>query len=155
MKFIYLILSLIILISCKDDHESIHEEMDKISNELRKFDIQLIELYKESENNPKGVITKADSFLIANRKVKDKYKSQIKSNVESSLHYLKAELYYKIGKYDESIHELDFEEYKKGSAAIAYAANYVKLKDFQTAKKFIDSIGSWNGDYYALGNYYE
>ncbi|WP_143076449.1 tetratricopeptide repeat protein [Flavobacterium swingsii] len=132
-----------------------HEEMDKVSNELRNFDVQLIKLYKESENNPKGVISKIDSLLVANKKETDKYKSQIKSSIESSLHYFKAELFYKIGKYDKSISELDFEDYKKGDAAIAYTANYVKLKDFKTAKSFIDSIGRCNGNYYALGNYYE
>jgi tetratricopeptide (TPR) repeat protein len=132
-----------------------HEEMDKVSNEFRKFDIQLINLYKKSENNPKEVITIVDSFLIANKKETDKYKSQIKTNIESSLHYFKAELFYKTGKYDKSISELDFSKYKNGSVAIAYAANYIKLKDYKTAKSFIDSIGNWNGNYYALGNYYE
>jgi tetratricopeptide (TPR) repeat protein len=132
-----------------------HEEMDKVSNEFRKFDIQLIKLYKKSENNPKEVITIVDSFLIANKKETDKYKSQIKTNIESSLHYFKAELYYKTGKYDKSISELDFSKFKNGNVAIAYAANYIKLKDYKTAKSFIDSIGNWNGNYYALGNYYE
>jgi tetratricopeptide (TPR) repeat protein len=155
MKFIYIILLLLTFISCKDDHERMHEEMDKVSNEFRNFDVQLIKLYKQSESNPKKVISVVDSFLIANRKETDKYKSQIKSNVESSLHYFKAELFYKIGKYDKSIKELDFEKCRNGDVAIAYASNYVKLKDYKTAKSFIDSIGNWNGNYYAIGNYYE
>ncbi|QDW20758.1 hypothetical protein [Flavobacterium sp. KBS0721] len=129
--------------------------MDKVSNEFRNFDIQLIKLYKESENNPKEVISKVDSFLVANKNETGRYRSQIKSNIEKSLHYFKAELFHKIGKYNESIGELNFEDNKNGDAAIAYAANYVKLKDFKTAKSFIDSIGNWNGNYYALGNYYE
>jgi len=155
MKFIYIILLLLTFISCKDDHERMHEEMDKVSNEFRNFDIQLIKLYKESENNPKEVISKVDSFLVANKNETGRYRSQIKSNIEKSLHYFKAELFHKIGKYNESIGELNFEDNKNGDAAIAYAANYVKLKDFKTAKSFIDSIGNWNGNYYALGNYYE
>ena len=155
MKFICIILLVLTFISCKDDHERMHEEMDKVSNESRKFDIQLIKLYKKSENNPKEVIPIIDSFLVANKKETDKYKSQIKSNIESSLHYFKAELFYKLGKYNESIGELNFEDYKIGKAAIAYAANYAKLKDFKSAKSFIDSIGNCNGNYYALGNYYE
>ena len=146
---------LLTFISCKDDHERMHEEMDKVSNEFRNFDIQLIKLYKESENNPKEVISKVDSFLVANKNETGRYRSQIKSNIEKSLHYFKAELFHKIGKYNESIGELNFEDNKNGDAAIAYAANYVKLKDFKTAKSFIDSIGNWNGNYYALGNYYE
>jgi len=155
MKFICIILLVLTFISCKDDHERMHEEMDKVSNESRKFDIQLIKLYKKSENNPKEVIPIIDSFLVANKKETDKYKSQIKSNIESSLHYFKAELFYKLGKYNESIGELNFEDYKIGKAAIAYAANYAKLKDFKSAKSFIDSIGNCYGNYYALGNYYE
>ena len=146
---------LLTFISCKDDHERMHEEMDKVSNEFRNFDIQLIKLYKESENNPKEVISKVDSFLVANKNETGRYRSQIKSNIEKSLHYFKAELFHKIGKYNESIGELNFEDNKNGDAAIAYTANYVKLKDFKTAKSFIDSIGNWNGNYYALGNYYE
>lgn len=155
MKFIYIILLLLTFISCKDDHERIHEEMDKVSNEFRNFDIQLIKLYKDSENNPKEVISKVDSFLVANKNETDKYRSQIKSNIEKSLHYFKAELLHKIGKYKESIGELNFEDNKTGRTAIAYASNYIKLKEYKTAKSFIDSIGNWNGNYYALGNYYE
>ena len=146
---------LLLLFSCKDEHERMHEEMDKVSNEFRKFDVQLIKLYKKSENNPKEVISIIDSFLVANKNETDKYKSQIKTNIESSLHYFKAELLYKTGKYDKSIRELDFSKYKNGKIAIAYAANYIKLKDYKAAKSFIDSIGNNNGNYYALGNYYE
>jgi tetratricopeptide (TPR) repeat protein len=148
------------MISCKDvvfpltDYDT-EMEMEKVSKEMQKFDDILIKLYSESENNTEKVITKADSLLVVNRIETDKYKSQIKSDIENSLHYLKAEIFYKIGKYKESINELNFENDKTGEAAIAYAANYVKLKDFKKAKSFIDSIGNQNGDYYALGNYYE
>ena len=150
----------LLMISCKDvvfpmtDYDT-EMEMEKVSKERQKFDDILIKLYTESENNPKRVIRKSDSLLITNKRETEKYRSQIKSEVESKLHYLKAELFYKIGKYKESIGELNFEDDKTGDAAIAYAANYVKLKDFKTAKTFIDSIGNWNGDDYALGNYYE
>lgn len=154
MKYYLIILLTLTFISCRDDHDCC-EEADKVSAELRKFDNYLVTLYKESEKNPERVIRKSDSLLITNKKETEKYRSQIKSNVESKLHYFKAELFYKIGKYNESIGELNFEDDKTGNAAIAYAANYVKLKDFKTAKSFIDSIGNWNGNYYALGNYYE
>jgi hypothetical protein len=150
----------LIMISCKDnvfpltDYDT-EMEMKKVSEEFEKFDKQLIILYKESENNPKKVIAKADSLLNANKKETDKYKSQIKPNIESNLHYLKAELFYKIGRYNESISELNFEDYRNGDYAIAYASNYIKLKDFKKAKSFIDSIQNWHGDDFALGNYYE
>ncbi|KFF06671.1 hypothetical protein B0A68_01550 [Flavobacterium reichenbachii] len=129
--------------------------MDKVSNEYRKFDIELIKLYKKSENNPKDMITIIDSFLVNSRNKTDKYRTQIKPQTDQSLHYFKAELLYKIGKYKESIGELNFEKNKTGNIAIAYAANYIKLKDYKTAKSFIDSIGNSNGNYYAIGNYYE
>jgi tetratricopeptide (TPR) repeat protein len=145
---------LVLLFSCRNEHEAC-EEADKVSAELRKFDDYLITLYKEAEKNPEKVIRKSDSLFITNKKETERYRSQIKSNVESKLHYLKAEIFYKTGKYKESIEELNFEDYRTGEAAIAYAANYVKLKDFKSAKSFIDSIGNWNGNYYALGNYYE
>jgi hypothetical protein len=154
MKYFYTILLLLTFLSCKNEHEAF-DEADKVSMEMRKFDDYLVTLYKESENSPEIVIKKSDSLLIANKKETEKYRSQIKSNVESKLHYLKAELFYKIGKYNESINELNFENDRTGDAAIAYAANYVKLKNFKTAKSFIDSIGNWNGNYYAYGNYYE
>ena len=144
----------ILLFSCRNEHEAC-EEADKVSAEMRKYDSYLVRLYKESEKNPESVIRKSDSLLIANKNETEKYRSQIKFNVESKLHYLKAELFYKIGKYKKSIEELNFKDDKTGDAAIAYAANYIKLKDFKSAKSFIDSIGNWNGNYYALGNYYE
>lgn len=154
MKYYFILLVFLTFISCKNEHE-VCEEADKVSIEIRKFDNYLITLYKESKNNPKRVLTKSDSLLITNKKETEKYRSQIKSDVESKLYYLKAELFYQIGKYKESIEELNFEDDKTGNYAIAYAANYVKLKDFKKAKSCIDSIGNWNGNYYALGNYYE
>ncbi|MDI9311651.1 MAG: hypothetical protein QM535_15685 [Limnohabitans sp.] len=144
----------ILLFSCRNEHKAC-EEADKVSAEMRKYDIYLVSLYKESEKNPESIIKKSDSLLITNNKETEKYRSQIKTNVESKLHFLKAELFYKIGKYKKSIEELNFVGDKTGEAAIAYAANYVKLKDFKSAKSFIDSIGNINGNYYALGNYYE
>lgn len=144
------------ILSCKNSHDELHEEIEKVSMEYRKFETKLVALYKISEKDPNKVIVIIDSLLIANNKETNKYKSQIKTNIESRLHYFKAELLHKIGKYNESINELKQDDINNTSTgAIAYAANYVKLKDFKTAKSFIDSIGRWNGDYYALGNYYE
>ena len=154
----------LLIISCKNDkpdlsfdkeHEKMHQEDEKISEAFTNFENLLNKLYVESEKNPDKVLRKVDSLLLVNKNEKDKYISQIKPNIDHSLHSFKAELFYIIGKYKESIHELNTEDDKTGDAAIAYAANYVKLKDFKTAKSFIDSIGNWNGNYYALGNYYE
>lgn len=165
MKRYFLISILLTIISCKNSnnrfeveekaHMKLHEEMDKVDKEYSKFENQLSKLYGESENDAEKVLKKVDSLLLANKNEKDKYKSQIKSDIDRSLHSFKAELFYHLGNYKESISELNFEESKTGSTAIAYAANYVKLKDFKKAKSFIDSIGNCNGNYYALGNYYE
>lgn len=155
---------LVLLFSCKEitpdmtfekSHMEMHQEDEKISQEIRKFEAILTKLYIESKKNPNRVLLKIDSLFTANQNEIDKYKSQIKPNIEQSLHSFKAELLYHIGKYKESISELNFEEDKTGNTAISYAANYVKLKDFKTAKSYIDRIGNSNGDYYALGNYYE
>ncbi|MBF4471357.1 hypothetical protein [Flavobacterium sp. HJJ] len=136
-------------------HMEMHQEDEKISEEIQNFEAVLTKLYSESEKNPNRVLLKIDSLFTANQNETDKYKSQIKPNINRSLHSFKAELFYHIDKYKESIRELNFEDDKTGNTAISYAANYVKLKDFKTAKSFIDSIGNSNGDYYAIGNYYE
>lgn len=49
----------------------------------------------------------------------------------TSLHYLKAELLYKIGNYNNSIVELKSGDHDYGNDEVAYAANYIKLKDFK------------------------
>lgn len=165
MKFLCSLIISICIFSCKnslpplseeESHIEIHKEMDKISVELEKFDNQLVALYSESEKNPEIAITKADSLLNAFQKEKDEYKSRIRKNVESSINYFKAELYYKMGKYDQSIKELDKEGYDELNYGAAYAANYVKLKRFDKAKVAIDKIGKGYYIYdYVLGNYNE
>lgn len=166
MKNIFLILVLLSILSCKNTnnslaqeekaHMKLHEEMDKVDEEYRKFEKVLINLYSESETEPEKVIAKADSLLLINKSEKGKYKSQIKSSVENSLHSLKAELFYRIGKYSESITELETYDYISGERATKLAANYIKLKDKTKAKSFIDKIGKGFYIYdYALGNYNE
>ena len=164
MKNFFLILISLIVLSCKDanssrvqeekSHMKLHEEMDKVGKELGKFDKQLVKLYSFSEKNPEKAILSADSLLLLNKQEKDKYKSQIKSNVSTSLHRFKAEMLYQLGKYRESIAELETDDYKSGDIAAAYAANYVKLGEYEKAKSFVDKIGNYISDY-CLGNYYE
>ncbi|MEN2413523.1 hypothetical protein AAYQ19_06945 [Flavobacterium sp. D4] len=138
------------------DHAAIHEEMDKISAEFGKFRKELILLYAEGEKNPELALTKADTLLDIYNTTKEKYKSQIKQNVTTSINYLKAELYYKLGNYEQSIKELKKEKYDSGEHAAALAANYVKLKEFDKAKYYVEKIGPGFYIYdYALGNYYE
>lgn len=174
MKTLLALLISFVIFSCKDknkvliddqnksememeeSHMKMHEEMDKVSVEIRKFKSELTNLYTESEKNPNSVLIKADSLLKENENEKDKYKSQIKGNIARYLYYLKAELFYKLGKYEKSLIALEKKGYNNGDNAAAYAANYVKLKDYKKAKSFIDSIGKgWYIYDYALGNYYE
>jgi len=137
-------------------HMEFHEEMDKISEEYQKFETILVKLYDESIQNPQKTLLKTDSLLAVNKNEKDYIKSKNKDGISSQLHYLKSEIYYKIGDYKKSITELDFEKHKKFDIAVAYASNYIKLKQFEKAKSFIDSIGKGYYIYdYALGNYNE
>lgn len=166
MKHFFLILLTFTILSCnnnkryyteeENEHIEVHEEMEKIGKELQKFETILIKLYSEGEKNPRKVLLQIDTLIALNNKEKEKYKVQIKANVNESLFSLKAELFYKIGQYEESIRELNKSKYKSGDAAVAYAANYIKLKDYEKAKSFVDSIGKRCYLYdYALGNYYE
>lgn len=163
MKKLQLIIFIffLVIISCKDNDFPMNDyhtemEMDKVSEEFAKFDKLLENLYNESETKPEKVIKKVDSLLIVNQNETDKYKSQIKSNIATSLHYFKAELFYKIGNYNKSIIELKSGDHDYGDDEVAYAANYIKLNDFKNAKISIDSIpkSSRNTDY-ATANYYE
>lgn len=164
MKNFFLILISLIILSCKDtnsslaqeekEHMKLHEEMDKIGEEFEKFEKQLVNLYSFSEKNPEKAILSADSLLLVNKQEKDKFKSQIKSNITESLHRFKAEILYRLGKYRESIAELETYDYKSGDIAAAYAANYVKLKEYEKTKSFVDNIDNYICDY-SLGNYYE
>ncbi len=168
MKSIFIVLISLTIFSCKniiststedESHMELHKEMDKVGEEYTKFQKQLLSLYIESEKNPDLTISKADSLLLENKNEKDKYKSQIKGTIEDQLHYLKAELYYKKSEYKKSIIELDFDDdydFVSGDRACAYAANYLKLKQLDKAKSFVDSIGKGYYIYdYALANYYE
>lgn len=168
MKSIFILLISFTIFSCKninsksteeESHIKLHKEMDKVDDEYTKFQKQLLSFYIESEKNPDSIISKADSLLLVNKNEKDKYKSQIKGTIENQLHYLKAELYYKKNEYEKSIKELDFDDdydFVMGDRACAYAANYLKLKQFDKARSFVDSIRKAYYIYdYALANYNE
>ncbi|MFD1604177.1 hypothetical protein ACFSJW_08270 [Flavobacterium artemisiae] len=166
MKYFFLILLTVTILSCNNkkayyteeesEHIEVHEEIEKIDKEFQKFQTILVKLYKEGEKNPRKVLLQIDTLIALNNKEKEKYKVQIKSDVNESLFSLKAELFYKIGQYEESIKELNKSKYKSGDAAVTYAANYIKLKDYEKAKSFVDSIGKgWYLYDYALGNYFE
>jgi tetratricopeptide (TPR) repeat protein len=141
--FIFLLL---ILASCKKEGIELYEA------EIGKFETHLNDLYKESEINSEKVISKADSLLLKNESETDPIKSQIKKRFLVDLHYLKAELYYKLGKYEKSLNELKFEN---GGNEIAFICNYVKLKKFDKAKSILDSIPNYTFNTFIYANFYE
>jgi hypothetical protein len=170
LRFLIIINIILTFISCKqfksdnqtyeDYHSELHNEMDKVSAEIEKFDKQLLMLYQDSETQPQKVLSKIDSLIEVTKKEKDEIKSQISDNIISSLLYFKAEIYHNTGNYEKSIDNIYKSNYKYKSIhtkdATAIAANYIKLGKSDLAKSFIDSIGKGYYIYdYALGNYYE
>ena len=164
MKVLFFLL--VILLGCKSQskeeaiqdgfHIDSHVKLEKGTQELIKFEKLLINLYTESLKNAEKVILKADRLLIENKAETDPIKLMIKTGISNSLHYLKGELFFKLGKYDKSLLELSQFTSINSDVAIALASNYSKLKRFDKAKSFIDSIGRAYYLYnYALGNYYE
>ena len=165
-KIKVLLFLIVILIGCKNQsteettqtnfQEDSHYLFEKSSQELKKFEKVLESLYVEALTNRNDVILKVDSLLRDNETKKDPIHSRIESAISNSLHYLKAELFFKLGNYDKSIIELNHFTYINSDVAIALASNYSKLKRFDKAKSFTDSIGRAYYLYdYTLGNYYE
>jgi len=142
-------------------HIELHRDMERASEEMRKFEGQLSRLYVEAEKDPESAMAKADSLLELNKKETDKYKLQIKRSITDYLNFFRAELYYRGGNYNSSLKILldkDRNTYGfiNGDDALAIAANYTRLKEHDKAKSFVDSIGKgWYIYDYALGNYYE
>ena len=138
----------------KEYHEQIHDNLDKASEELNWFDNLLITLYKECEINPQRVIFKTDSILNSMSKESDSLHLGVKSNKIGYLHYLRGEIFYKIKQYKKSINEFKNETGQYNEFPLA--CNYVKLKDFNVAKLYIDSINNlyYISDY-VIGNFQE
>ncbi len=165
----HLILILLFFISCGDKptkvatkkeltfeehHAQIHYDLDRAGYELQIFDSILISLYTESEVNPERVILKTDSILKSISSENDTILFGIKSNKIGFIHYLRGELFYKIGKYRKSINEYKYETGRYNE--IPLACNYVKLKDFNKARLYIDSVNNSSYLYdFINGNYYE
>lgn len=165
-KIKVLLFLIVILIGCKNQstqettrtnfQEDSHYLFEKSSQELKKFEKVLESLYDEALTNQNDVILKVDSLLRDNEIKKDPIHSRIETSISNSLHYLKAEIFFELKDFEQSILELNQFTYLDGDVAIALASNYSKLKHFDKAKSFIDSIGIRYYLYdYVLGNYYE
>lgn len=127
--------------------------MNKISDEMNKFDDLLNKLYVQSLDNPNLVLSKIDSLFIANKNEIDPIKSQIKDDIEANLRYFKAEILYNIGDYNNSIKELKYGT--SGQDEIGLVCNYVKLNKFEKANQILDSIPNYTFNRFIYANFYE
>lgn len=141
------------------------DEMQRASDELDKFDKVIIGYYNTINNNPRKVISETQELI-------DKVKTEadpnnVKWNKLGSLFELRAETFYRIGEYENSIKEIYNDEQNnvetlKGEFSfssqdcIHLACNYAKLKDYGKTKTFIDSAGrGWYIVDFINANYYE
>ncbi|MEL1249038.1 tetratricopeptide repeat protein [Flavobacterium helocola] len=168
-KLIILSAVLIVLSSCKQkennpnlSHHDLHpgckheEELGKV---VDSFNLKLTPLY--NSNLPANIlIFKADSLIKDFNISKSQFRSEVSKMCQDQISYFKAEIFYKNGNFKESIKQINNSigkyPYVFGDNATALAANYVKLKDYESAKSYIDSLRK--GDYiyhYANAQYYE
>jgi tetratricopeptide (TPR) repeat protein len=141
-------------LTLEEHHAQIHYDLDRAGYELQIFDSILISLYNESEVNPTRVIFKTDSILNSMSSENDTIHFGVKSNKIGFIHYLRGEIFYKIGQYKKSIIEFKYETGLYNE--IPLACNYAKLKDYNRARLYIDSVK--NSLYlfdFLDGNYYE
>jgi len=141
------------------------EKMLKATDELDKFEEVLIGFYDQIKTNPGEVISKTEVLL--EKVTTEPDSNNVRSNKLRYLYELRAETFYKSGKFQQSIEEIykiekNYQETLGGrfsfgqKECIHLACNYIKLGDYSKAKKYIDSAG--NGYYIAdfiLANYFE
>jgi hypothetical protein len=160
---------LIVLFSCnqKDSNSNLsHHELhpgckreEEIAKVIDSFNLKLISLY-DSNLPADKLIFKADSLIENFKSSKSELRNEVSDMCQNQISYFKAEILYKNRNYRESIKEINNSigeyPYVFGNNATALAANYVKLKDYVSAKSYIDSLRK--GDYiynYANAQYYE
>ena len=131
-----------------DSSHSYEEEADKVFLNFQKV---LGKLYLISDTSSKRALTAADKYI---RQYKDTIgKRGFSVNEIEDLHYLKGEIFYKLGMYDSSLNEFKASPIN-GNSAIA--SNYMKLKMYDSA--FIILSKEAPGHYlynYEWANYYE
>jgi hypothetical protein len=174
LKLIYILILLLVLSSCKNkvknndavyltDYDNEKQE-NRAAAELDAFEQILIGYYKQMESNSAELIKQTDILINDIKKQPDP--NIVRWNKLRSLHDLRAETFYRMGKYQSSIAEIyktgkdspgsDGEFYFGDAGFIHLACNYVKLKDLQKAKLFLDSANTgWYITDYVVANYYE
>lgn len=170
MKKLVILSAVLIVLSCCNQKENnpnlsrhnLHpgckheEELGKVRDS---FNMKLISLYN-SDLPANILIFKADSLIKGFNTSKSELRNEVSNMCQAQISYFKAEIFYRNGNYKESIKQINnsIDEYPYffGDDATALAANYVKLKDYESAKSYIDSLRK--GDYiyhYANAQYYE
>ena len=138
-NIIYILTILLILSACKGrtqkDKEiciscDYEEEMQRIDEELDKFDKIIIEFYNQIDTNPNEVIKQTE--ILINNLQTEPDPDNIKWNKLGSLYDLRAETFYRMGKYQNSIDEI--------------------YKDVKNSQEMFNSNKiSFNGSHYILG----
>ena len=173
-KIIYILTSFFVLAGCDNSTHTkgkvatsynAQEQLQKASDELEKFDKIIIEYYNQIDASPTDVIKQTE--ILINKVKTEPDSNNVRWNKLGSLFGLRAETFYKEGEYQNSIIEIyneaqNMQEALGGAISLGsedcihLACNYVKLKDFSKAKKFLDSAGrSWYIFDYVKANYYE
>ena len=152
--------------------EEDEKEMQRVFDELEKFDTIIIEFYNQIETNPNKVIKQTE--ILINTLKTEPDSDCIRWNKLGDLYDLRAETFYRMGKYQNSIEEIYNNGknhpdgiYPDGRRVIndkllltnthyaRLACNYVKLQDFQKAKTYLDSVKNYAIKDYVIANYYE
>ncbi len=170
MKKLVILSAILIVLSCCNQkennpnlsHHDLHpdckheEELGKVRDS---FNLKLISLYN-SDFPANILILKADSLIKDFNTSKSELRGEVSNMCQDQISYFKAEIFYRNGNCKESIKQINNSigdyPYIFGDNATALAANYVKLKDYVSAKSYIDSLRK--GDYiyrYANAQYYE
>ncbi len=122
-----------------------------------------VSMYNQSKINPNDVIQQTEKLVLKINSGPDS--NNVRRNKLGGLYALRSEVFYKAGKYHNSIDEvmkrlaLDKSVFKAATLGtqdyIVLACNYVKLKDFKSAKDCFDSIDKRTHYSYELANFYE
>ena len=160
MRHFIILISFLFLIGCKNSTQKVnqaihvdssHNQEDETEKAFLEFQKVLDTLYSISDTNSKKALILADRYI-------NLYKDTIKkrgfsvSEVED-LHYLKGEIFYRLGMYSKSLNEF---RATPVNGNITIASNYMKLKMYDSAYIFLseESPGYYLYDY-EWANYYE
>jgi len=154
------LISLLFLVGCKNFNQNAnkgfiadtyHDEEVQADKAFFKLQKILDTLYSVADTNSKKALLLADKYI-------NLYKDSIKQrgfsvNEIEDLHYLKGEIFYRLGMYSNSLNEF---KATRGAGNIPIASNYMKLKMYDSAYIFLSKESPSHYLYdYEWANYYE